>query len=271
MARRSKDSSGVEDATLLGGGALLFCFLSPTARRVIATKGTLTLFLLVLAVLGVLTIVVYRYYVRSKWKRDSESKLNCQPSRPDRNGASLALSETDFIKQLHAIDWFQFEKLLEQIYLKLDYTVTRRGGANPDGGVDLIVEWDGQRSAVQCKHWKTWNVGVKPIREFLGALTHAEIQGGIIVTLHGYTGEAKQLADAHRIEIINEAGLSKMIEDAGVRHDPTAWAILKDTRKVCPKCEKEMVLRTAGKGAGSGRQFWGCSAYPGCRFTLPAS
>src|SRR5262245_4171820 len=37
----------------------------------------------------------------------------------------------------------------------------RRGGANPDGGIDLVIERDGQRSAVQCKQWKTWNVGVR--------------------------------------------------------------------------------------------------------------
>ncbi|MBE0545435.1 MAG: topoisomerase DNA-binding C4 zinc finger domain-containing protein [Verrucomicrobia bacterium] len=30
-----------------------------------------------------------------------------------------------------------------------------------------------------------------------------------------------------------------------------------------------MVLRIAGKGAGAGKQFWGCSAYPKCRFTMP--
>jgi len=35
--------------------------------------------------------------------------------------------------------------------------------------------------------------------------------------------------------------------------------------RMCPKCGKSMVLRTAKKGSNSGKQFWGCSGYPSCR------
>lgn len=35
--------------------------------------------------------------------------------------------------------------------------------------------------------------------------------------------------------------------------------------KLCSKCGKAMVLRTAKKGASSGEKFWGCSGYPSCR------
>lgn len=103
----------------------------------------------------------------------------------------------------------------------------------------------------------------------LGVLTDAGIQKGIFVTLNGYTGEAKQLAEKHGIEIVNEVGLARMLEQTDARFDPETLAILRDTRKFCPKCEREMVLRTATKGRGSGQQFWGCSAYPKCRFTMP--
>ncbi|NCA81423.1 MAG: four helix bundle protein [Opitutae bacterium] len=37
----------------------------------------------------------------------------------------------------------------------------------------------------------------------------------------------------------------------------------------CPKCGKPLALRTARKGANAGAQFWGCSAYPDCKGTLP--
>jgi hypothetical protein len=36
---------------------------------------------------------------------------------------------------------------------------------------------------------------------------------------------------------------------------------------VCPTCGGELVLRTASRGANRGNQFWGCSAYPRCRYT----
>lgn len=35
----------------------------------------------------------------------------------------------------------------------------------------------------------------------------------------------------------------------------------------CPLCGKPMVRRTANKGSGAGRDFWGCSGFPDCRGT----
>jgi hypothetical protein len=194
-----------------------------------------------------------------------------QASAPSASQAEGPGTTGQVINQLRSIDWFQFEQLVALVYRKQGYAVTRRGGANPDGGIDLVLEKDGQRSAVQCKQWKTWNVGVKPVREFLGALTDAGIAKGIFITLCGYTGEAKQLAEKHGIEILNESGLAQMLESTDARFDPEALALLRDTRKFCPKCEREMVLRTAGRGPDAGKQFWGCSGYPRCWFTMPAS
>jgi restriction system protein len=118
----------------------------------------------------------------------------------------------DFLEQLKSIDWFQFEKIVAMVYRKLGYEVTRRGGANPDGGIDLLITKDGQTVAVQWKQWKTWNIGVRPVREFLGALTHEGIQKGIFITLRGYTGDAKKLAEEHGIQIVTEADLVRMLE-----------------------------------------------------------
>jgi ssDNA-binding Zn-finger/Zn-ribbon topoisomerase 1 len=36
---------------------------------------------------------------------------------------------------------------------------------------------------------------------------------------------------------------------------------------VCPLCGSKLVLRTAKKGANEGNQFYGCSAFPKCRYT----
>lgn len=40
---------------------------------------------------------------------------------------------------------------------------------------------------------------------------------------------------------------------------------------ICPRCGKEMVLRTARKGPNAGDQFWGCSGFPRCRATKDAA
>lgn len=38
------------------------------------------------------------------------------------------------------------------------------------------------------------------------------------------------------------------------------------TEKICPKCGKPLVLRTAKKGDKAGNQFYGCSGFPKCRY-----
>lgn len=38
---------------------------------------------------------------------------------------------------------------------------------------------------------------------------------------------------------------------------------------VCPKCGKPMLKRMQRKGAGQGREFWGCSDYPRCNGLRP--
>lgn len=38
----------------------------------------------------------------------------------------------------------------------------------------------------------------------------------------------------------------------------------------CSKCGAEMVLRQARRGDSAGKQFWGCSRYPACRFSKAA-
>lgn len=34
----------------------------------------------------------------------------------------------------------------------------------------------------------------------------------------------------------------------------------------CPKCGAELVLRTAQKGSNAGKQFYGCKAFPKCKY-----
>lgn len=38
----------------------------------------------------------------------------------------------------------------------------------------------------------------------------------------------------------------------------------------CPKCANPLALRTATRGAHKGSRFYGCTAFPRCRYTAPA-
>lgn len=37
---------------------------------------------------------------------------------------------------------------------------------------------------------------------------------------------------------------------------------------ICPRCSSKLVLRTAKKGENAGKQFYGCSNYPKCRYIM---
>ena len=40
-----------------------------------------------------------------------------------------------------------------------------------------------------------------------------------------------------------------------------------DKNLICPRCGKQLVLRTAKKGTNAGQQFYGCSGFPNCRYS----
>lgn len=261
MDGRRQKRAGVELWASLAMLTALGWAVSPDFRHVVSGVPVIALFTLFIAV-----VVGIRWRI---WRNRRPPGLPCS-SVQLAPISTVPISDTaELIRHLRSIDWFQFEKVVGVVFECLGYHVTRHGGANPDGGVDLLIEMDGQRTAVQCKHWKTWDVGVRTVREFLGTLTDAGLQKGIVITLNGFTREARQLAAKHGIEIVNETDLAGMLQAAHVIHNPEILAILKDTTKYCPKCGRKMVLRTALKGPSHGSRFWGCSGYPRCRYTMP--
>ena len=282
MGRRRKndDFEIVELIAKLGGFLILLLFLAVGSKNFTAVLQSIVVLAIGgLVLIGVVIVAIILIKKKLRSRNNKASKFYKEYSTVPSSSSYAAIPRIELqqpeayttvslIEKLRSIDWFQFEKLVGLVYEYQEYEVERRGGANPDGGIDLVIEKDDVRAGIQCKQWKTWNVGVKPVREFLGALTDAKIQHGIFITLNGYTSDAKQLAEKHGIELINETGFKEMLEKFDFSHDPRVAEILDDERKFCPKCEREMVLRTAGKGLNAGNQFWGCSGYPRCKFTM---
>lgn len=158
MARRTKNDDGIELVVKLAGLAMLLCLISPQVRQALSVIVIIALCLLGLFIIGFIGFRVITRPQRAEiveWKTFN-SRVTTDEKKPPQTPTSL-------IDQLHSIDWFQFEQLTALVYRKLGYTVTRRGGANPDGGIDLAIERDGECIGVQCKHWRTWNVGVKTV------------------------------------------------------------------------------------------------------------
>lgn len=183
--------------------------------------------------------------------------------------AAPPILEKPLVDRLREIDWFQFEKLVAALYRTRGYAVTRRGGAHPDGGVDLVVVKAGETTVVQCKHWQ--NALVKPdkVRELIGAQTIERAQRSVLVTLRGYTTAALQLAREQRVELIEETQLVAWLGELRFSPDwPEIERALDANDKSCPRCEAPLLERIAKSGTNAGGRFWGCSTYPRCDFTF---
>jgi restriction system protein len=57
-----------------------------------------------------------------------------------------------------ALSWQDFESLVGEGFRHRGFNVTERGGAGPDGGVDLSMARGHERFLVQCKQWRARQV-----------------------------------------------------------------------------------------------------------------
>jgi len=81
--------------------------------------------------------------------------------------------------------------------------VAGRGGVNLGGGIDLVIEKNGERMAVRFKRRKTGNVGLKAAREFLGSPADARIQEGTFITPCGFTWVMNLDGVQHRLSSLS--------------------------------------------------------------------
>jgi restriction system protein len=196
---------------------------------------------------------------------------------------------------INSMSWRDFEVLVREYFEREGYK-TIDTGAGPDGGVDVRLSKDGKRYLVQCKRWRSVRVSVKVVRELYGVMAAESADGIFIVTSGVYTKDAESFAKGKPIELIDGAGLYRMIQKArraeatqmqdknikgegdegatGSHSGPAVMDNSKSEMKIdvqhsvapaCPKCGDDMVERSAKRGKNVGQPFWGCKKYPSCR------
>lgn len=173
----------------------------------------------------------------------------------------------DLIRDL---EWKRFEDVCQQFYEKKGIR-SETTALGPDGGIDIRLYQDdtgSPTSIVQCKAWGERFVGVKPVRELLGVMTHERISKAFFMTSGSYSEEAKAVAQANRITLIDGTMLLMMIQrlPAEERQNLLAFATAGDyTTPSCPACGVKM---KAVQGKAGRPDFWGCRNYPRCRQQL---
>lgn len=171
---------------------------------------------------------------------------------------------------LKGISWQDFELLVGQLFRRRGYAVVETAGG-ADGGIDLVARRDGERVLIQCKHWRSRDIGVAVVRELFGVVAARKADGGAVVTGGRFTPEAVGFAREVNIELVDGAMLRR---EARGLHDEVG--LEPGTQELpgtmtCPLCQSGMVRRTARRGANAGKAFWGCSRYPACKGTRAIS
>jgi restriction system protein len=171
------------------------------------------------------------------------------------------------LKLIQDLEWKRFEELCVAIYNEKGIRAeTTDLGA--DGGIDIkLYQADASEpSAIaQCKAWRG-KVGVKPIREFLGVMTHERISKGYYLTPSGFTDEAKEISKTNGLTLFSGDMIFMMLKRLSQESQDKLLAMITEgdyTTPSCAKCGTKMIRRKGKQG-----DFWGCANYPKCRQTL---
>ncbi|WP_101926745.1 MULTISPECIES: restriction endonuclease [Luteimonas] len=184
------------------------------------------------------------------------------------------------LDSIATLDWREFERLVGEAFRRQGYAIEETGLGGADGGIDLVLRRDGQRTLVQCKQWRRRQVPVSVVREMYGLLAHHGAHAVQIAALHGFTRDAARFAQGKPITLLDGTALLAMIRSAQAAthaaqplpaqtpappRDPVVVpASLATPTPDCPRCGTTMVERTNRRTAST---FWGCTAFPVCRGT----
>ena len=104
------------------------------------------------------------------------------------------------------------------------------------------------------------------MRELFGVMAASGATAGIVVTSGAFTSEATAFAEGRNVTLLDGPRLIALI---GPVQEDRAEVRVETPVPDCPRCSKPMVRRVVKQGANAGSEFWGCTAYPGCRGTRP--
>ena len=176
------------------------------------------------------------------------------------------------LESIAALGWRHFEQLVGEAFRRQGHAVEETGLGGADGGIDLILRKDGRCVLVQCKQWRQRQVGAKVVREMYGLLAHHRADEVKIACSGTYTRDAEEFAKDKPIELIGGEELLRMIREVQTASTQTARPVevavpasvasAQNAPPACPKCGEPMVERGNRK---TGKKFWGCSTFPGCR------
>lgn len=190
------------------------------------------------------------------WRTSTEKPSTVQP-------------EEWSLQLLRMLEWKRFEEVATAYYRMKGYDAEATC-TGADGGVDIVIKTKQDSTPfciVQCKAFHTRQVGVKPVRELLGVMSARDIKLGVFMTTSEFTGEARELASANNIKLINGREFLDEIQKLAPDDRKNLLLLATEgdfTTPTCVSCNVKMTWRDGG----AYKPFWGCVNYPRCKNKL---
>ncbi len=275
MAQRKSD-----DKDLYIAMTVLILFLAVVSSNIIikfvsAHIGLLTFIAIITLVIAFLLILLPRL--------SSNEKLSLLPTTKTKDEYFDFLDDVELIEPvapikpttwtkelISSLEWKVFEKLCSE-YLNAKGFQSKLTRCGADGGVDVRIFKDNNLyGVVQCKAYKSYKIGIKPVRELFGVMASENVLHGFFITSSGFTKEAIKFSNKHNsLKLVDGDLLLKRIKELQYFEQQTLLDTITDgdyTTPTCPSCDVKMVVRTSSKAKNKGEKFWGCVNFPkGCR------
>lgn len=120
----------------------------------------------------------------------------------------------DALKDIDAMNGYEFEDYICQLYQELGYEVEHTPYSG-DGGKDAVLKKDGEIYLVECKHYVSGaEIGERDLRIFDSAMHDYNAKKGFYINLGRFRKGTDAFAKNHNIELIGRKELQILIEQA---------------------------------------------------------
>lgn len=124
---------------------------------------------------------------------------------------------------LRGIRRADFQLIVQDALRAQGYESVQIDGPSSSRGADFALTRDGRYYLVQCRFWKAWKLEAGVVKDFQSAIASAGADGGFVVTSGHFTPEARRLAEANGIGLIDARRLKELIETNPTTRTGDVW------------------------------------------------
>lgn len=111
------------------------------------------------------------------------------------------------LRKAGTLSWRDFSRLLEAVYIKQGYTVTRLNSS----AADFSLFKDGQTRLVCAKRWKAATHGIEAVRDLVALRDARGAQHCTYLCLNPLTDQARRLARVEGVHLTSENEIAALI------------------------------------------------------------